>query len=112
MLIEARAALLRIATAALAPPAWRPLAYTGAIAFGLAAGGLRLAGGAHFFSDVMFSGVFTFLIVWLMHALIYRWPSTRLSDQRIDAAMTRMAWPAYRRLQKWRGRDVGPKPSV
>ena len=54
----------------------------GAIAFGLAAGGLRISGGAHFFSDVMFSGVFTFLIIWLMHGLIYRWPRTRTTDAR------------------------------
>ena len=69
-----------LAPAALAPPPLRPLAYAAAFAFGTAAGFLRLSGGAHFFSDVMFSGVFTFLIVWLMHGLIYRWPRTRITD--------------------------------
>ena len=30
--------------------------------------------GAHFPSDVIFAGIFTFLIVWIVYALIYRWP--------------------------------------
>jgi lipid A 4'-phosphatase len=54
----------------------------------------------------------TFLVVWLAYAWIYRWPQTRLSGERIDAALTKAAWPGYRFRQKWRGRDVGPKPSV
>jgi lipid A 4'-phosphatase len=54
----------------------------------------------------------TFLVVWLMYALIYRWPKTRLSDQAIDAALTKAAWPLYRVTQRWRGRKSGPKPSL
>ena len=69
---EGATAFWTFAPAALAPPAWRPLAY----------------------------------------ALIYRWPSTRLSDAAVDAALTRLAWPGYRLVQRWRGRDVGPSPSV
>ena len=45
----------------------------------------------------------------LAYGYIYRWPSTRLSDARVDAALTRFAWPLYRLRQKWRGRDVGSK---
>ena len=41
-----------LAPAALAPPHLRPVAYAAALAFGSAAGFLRLSGGAHFFSDV------------------------------------------------------------
>jgi hypothetical protein len=44
--------------------------------------------------------------------LIYRWPSTRLSDERIDAALTRLAWPLYRLVQRWRGREVGASPAA
>jgi lipid A 4'-phosphatase len=51
-------------------------------------------------------------VIWLAHGYIYRWPRTRLSDASIDAALTRLGWPGYRLLQKWRGRDVGPAPSV
>ena len=31
-----------------------------------------------------------------MYAAIYRWPRTRLSDEAIDAALTKAAWPLYR----------------
>jgi lipid A 4'-phosphatase len=72
-----------LAPAALSPPAWRALAYGAALLFGALAGGLRLSGGAHFFTDVVFSGVFTFLIVWIVHGLIYRW-RTRLTDAQVE----------------------------
>ena len=89
-----------LAPAALAPPVLRPLAYGAALLFGAAAGGLRLMGGAHFFSDVAFSGVFTFLIVWLMHALIYRWPATRLTDAQVEHAIDRIALPPHKFLAR------------
>jgi membrane-associated PAP2 superfamily phosphatase len=78
-----------LAPAALTPPTWRPLAYAAAVAFGSFVGLLRMAMGAHFFSDVVFSGVFTFLIIWLVHGLVYRWPATRLSDDAIERAIAR-----------------------
>ena len=61
--------------------------------FGAAAGGLRLSGGAHFFSDVAFSGVFTFLIIWAVHGFIYRWPATRLTDEQVERAIERIVRP-------------------
>jgi lipid A 4'-phosphatase len=93
-----------LAPAALAPPAWRPIAYAAALLFGAAAGGLRLSAGAHFFSDVVFSGVFTFLIVWMMYGLIYRWRATRITDEQVEGVIERIA-PA--RIVEWlRGRHV------
>jgi lipid A 4'-phosphatase len=86
-----------LSLAALAPPAWRPLAYAGALLFGAAAGGMRLMGGAHFFSDVAFSGVFTFLIIWITHGVIYRWRPTRLTDAQVEHAIEWVAL-APRRL--------------
>jgi membrane-associated PAP2 superfamily phosphatase len=109
---EGATAFWTYAPAALAPPAWRPLAYAAATLFGVTTSLLRMAFGGHFFTDVAAAGLVTFVVIWLAYAWIYRWSSTRLSDQRIDAAMTRMAWPAYRFLKRWCGRDVGPKPSV
>jgi len=44
----------------------------------------------------------TFLVIWLVHGYIYRWRPTRLSDARIDAALTRLAWPAHRLLARLR----------
>ena len=81
---EASSAFLMLVPATLVPPPWRGLAYAGAILYGLVVGGLRIAMGAHFFTDVIFAGVFIFLLVWLLHGLIYRWPRTRLSENGVE----------------------------
>jgi lipid A 4'-phosphatase len=78
-----------LAPAALAPPAWRTAAYTAAIAFGGLVGLARMAFGGHFFTDVAFAGLFTFLVIWLVHGLIYRWRPTRLSDEVLERRMER-----------------------
>lgn len=109
---EGATAFWTYAPAALAPPAWRPLAYVAATAFGVATGGLRIAFGGHFVTDVIASALATFIIIWLCYAYIYRWPATRFSDEDVDAWLTRVAWPGYRWLQKRRGRDVGPTPRL
>jgi membrane-associated PAP2 superfamily phosphatase len=109
---EGATAFWTFAPAALAPPAWRPLAYVAATVFGTVTSVLRMAFGGHFFTDVAAAGLITFIVIWLLHGYLYRWPSTRTTDARIDAALTRFAWPFYRRLQKWRGRDVGPSPAA
>jgi lipid A 4'-phosphatase len=84
-----------LAPAALAPPQWRALAYGAALAFTAAMAGMRLMAGAHFFTDTLFAGVFTFLVIWLLYALIYRWPRTRLSDDEVESAIARLTLPAY-----------------
>jgi membrane-associated PAP2 superfamily phosphatase len=109
---EGATAFWTFAPAALTPPPWRPLAYAAATLFGVTTSGLRMAFGAHFFTDVAIAGLVTFLVIWLAFAVIYRWPRTRLSDQRIDAALTRLAWPGYRLRQRWLGHETGPAPSV
>ncbi|MCF2521382.1 phosphatase PAP2 family protein [Bradyrhizobium sp. G127] len=109
---EGATAFWTYAPAALAPPAWRPLAYVAATAFGILTGGLRMSFGGHFFTDVLFSGTVSFIVIWLAYALIYRWPSTRLTDYGIDAWLTRFGWPGYRWRQKLLGRDVGDSPRM
>jgi lipid A 4'-phosphatase len=111
---EASGAFWTLAPAALAPPAWRAAAYTAAIAFGAGVGLLRMAFGAHFLSDVAFAGVFMFLLIWLVHGLIYRWPRTRLSEETLEASVThvalgpRRAWAALVRrfLSRPTGRET------
>jgi lipid A 4'-phosphatase len=83
------------APAALAPPQWRALAYGAALAFTLGMAAIRVMAGAHFVSDVAFAGVFTFLIVWLVHGLIYRWPRTRFSDRAVERVLERIGTPGY-----------------
>jgi membrane-associated PAP2 superfamily phosphatase len=93
---ESSGAFWTLAPAALAPAPWRPLAYTAALAFGAGVGVLRVAFGGHFASDVVFAGVFIFLIVWLAHGLIYRWPLLCLSDEALERAIERITLPLYR----------------
>ncbi len=85
-----------LAPAALAPAPWRSLAYGAALVLGTAMAALRIAVGAHFFSDVVFAGVFTFLIIWIAHGLLYRWSRTQLSDEAVERALERVAMPGYR----------------
>jgi lipid A 4'-phosphatase len=68
--------------------------------------------GGHFATDVLFSGIVSFLVVWLAYAFIYRWPSTRLTDYGIDVWLTRLAWPGYRWRQRLLGRDIGDAPRM
>jgi hypothetical protein len=48
--------------------------------------------------------VFTFLVIWLLYALIYRWPRTRFTDAQLDAMITRLAMPGYRLMLRLFGR--------
>ncbi|MGJ4953775.1 phosphatase PAP2 family protein [Bradyrhizobium sp. HKCCYLS20291] len=93
---EGATAFWTLAPAALTPPAIRPVAYGAAVLFGLATSVLRMAFGGHFFTDIAAAGLVTFVVIWLLHGYIYRWPATRLTDAGIDAALTRIAGPGYR----------------
>ena len=86
---EASAAFWAIAPAALTPPEWRPIAYGAALTFGAAIPFSRMATGGHFLSDTIFAGIFTFIIIWLAYALVYRWIGARLSDNMIEDALER-----------------------
>jgi membrane-associated phospholipid phosphatase len=109
---EGATAFWTFAPAALAPPAWRPLAYAAATLFGLITSVLRMAFGGHFFTDVAAAGLVTFLVIWLAYGYIYRWPSTRLSDEGVDAALTRLARPGQLWLQRLAARRAARKPSI
>ncbi|HEY6255831.1 MAG TPA: phosphatase PAP2 family protein [Xanthobacteraceae bacterium] len=97
---EPSGAFWTLAPAALLPPAWRGPATAAALVFGAGVGLIRMAGGGHFFSDVVFAGLFTFLIIWLTHGLLFRWPATRLSDRAIERALERLARPRRTRPPK------------
>jgi len=88
---EPSGAFWTLAPAALSPPQWRALAYAGALAFGAAMTVLRMANGAHFFTDCVFAGVLTFLVVWTVHGLIYRWRPTRITDEAVERTLERLA---------------------
>jgi membrane-associated phospholipid phosphatase len=92
---ESAGAFWTLAPAALAPPPLRVVAYAAALAFGAAVGTMRIAVGGHFFTDVVFAGVFTFLIIWIAHGLIYRRPVPRPTDAAIERAIERLVAPVH-----------------
>lgn len=106
---EPSGAFWTLAPAALAPPQWRLLAYAGALAFGCAVGLLRIAAGGHFFTDVVFAGVFTFLIIWTTHGLLFRWAATRPTDEAIERPLAQ-AGEAIRAVFAALRRRLGGKP--
>jgi lipid A 4'-phosphatase len=109
---EPSGAFWTLAPAALVPPAWRVLAYGASLAFGAVIGAGRIIAGAHFFSDVVFAGVFTFLIVWTVHGLLYRWPATRIEDAQVEGALERVALPGYQALERFFARLRGRSKSL
>jgi lipid A 4'-phosphatase len=111
---EPSGAFWTLAPAAVVPPAWRALATASALAFGAGVGFIRMAAGGHFFTDVVFSGVFTFLVIWVTHGLLYRWPLTRISDRAIERALERLVLPLgalWRRMPAPSGTDPPRAPS-
>lgn len=84
-----------LAPAALTPAPLRPVAYGAALVLGTAMAIFRVMAGGHFVTDVVFAGVFTFLVIWLCYALIYRWRLTRLEDADVERALERIAMPGY-----------------
>jgi lipid A 4'-phosphatase len=109
---EPSGAFWTLAPAALVPPAWRALATAGALVFSAGLGLVRMADGGHFFTDVVFSGFFTFLIIWLMHGLMFRWRATRISDRAVERALERLVLPLRRAVpgRMPHGRPPPPKP--
>jgi membrane-associated PAP2 superfamily phosphatase len=101
---EPSGAFWTLALAALAPPELRAIAYAAALLFGTSVGALRIAAGAHFFSDVVFAGVFMYLLIWLAHGLIYRWAATRISEDWIGSFLARAGeslGDSWRALSRW-----------
>jgi lipid A 4'-phosphatase len=84
---EASAAYAMLAPAVALPPPWRYPAIGAALMYGTMIGLVRMALGGHFLTDVIFAGILTALIVWILHGLLYRWRRTRLSEHAIDKAV-------------------------
>ena len=89
---EPSGAFWTLAPAALVPLPWRAPARGAAPASGRWSACLCHGGaGAHFFSDVVFAGVFAFLVIWLTHGLLYRWSATRIADAAVERAIERLS---------------------
>ena len=108
---DVSAAFWTLAPAALIPPPWRALAYAGSLALGTAMAAIKVGIGAHFFTDAVFAGVLTFIVIWLLHGLIYRWVRTWPSDEASERVVEHLAMRGHdfmRRLIQSGGRRDGP----
>jgi membrane-associated PAP2 superfamily phosphatase len=79
------------APAALVPSPWQPLAFGAAFALTAFMSVVRIMAGGHFPSDTIFAAIFTYLLIWLAYALIYRWRATRLDDKVLEEGLARMS---------------------
>ena len=68
---EGSSAFWTLAPAIVTPPPLQPVAVIGALAFGTAVSGLRIAFGGHFLSDTLFAALFTALIVLGLHRVMF-----------------------------------------
>jgi lipid A 4'-phosphatase len=76
-----------LAPAILIPGPLGTAAIGAAIVFTLGMGVMRFIVGGHFFTDVAFAILFTALLIWTVHGLIYRWPRTTLDEDKIERAI-------------------------
>jgi lipid A 4'-phosphatase len=86
---ETSMAAWTLAPAMLLPGPLGGAAVAGALLFTLAIAVIRFIVGGHFFTDIAFAVLFTWLIIWAVHGLVYRWPRTALPEQIIESALER-----------------------
>jgi hypothetical protein len=67
-----------------------------------------MAAGGHFFTDVVFAGVFTFLVIWVVHGLLYRWRPTRVTDAAVERIPEMLATAIERAATRIAGRTRRP----
>jgi membrane-associated phospholipid phosphatase len=84
---ESAAAFAMLAPAALVSAPWQMTAIGAVALFGAMMGFLRVAFGGHFFTDVLFAGALSALLVWTLHGWLYRWRLRALSDSKIEDAL-------------------------
>jgi lipid A 4'-phosphatase len=87
---ETSSAVWLTAPALLVPAPWRYAALGAAVLYGVVVAALRMLVGGHFLSDVIFAGIFTGLVIWAVHGLLFRWAATRPDDRALDAGFEKI----------------------
>jgi len=95
---ETSSAVWMMAPAIVMPPVWRCVAIGAASLYALTFAFVRLLVGGHFPSDVLFAAVFTGLVIWAVHGLLFRWRATRMDDAALDARLERLGRGVTRTL--------------
>ena len=101
---EASGAFWLVAFSPLLPGLYGTAALAAGALAGLVVGGVRVAYGGHFLSDVLFAGFVTFGVIWLVHAWLYRLRPAWAEDAAIEARLGRLACTLRRRRP---GKDAG-----
>jgi lipid A 4'-phosphatase len=91
---EASHAFWTVAPASLTPPQVRPVALGAAVVFGTAVGGLRVAFGRHFVSDVVVAGLITIFIIFALYRLLLA--PARRNDARLELGIERASRAIHR----------------
>jgi lipid A 4'-phosphatase len=102
---EGAAAFSLLAPAVVVPAPWRYPAVAAAVAYGTGIGFVRVAVGRHFPTDIIFSGIFTALIVWLLHGFLFRWKWTRFRDESAEDLLEKTGLAIRSRFAALRGRS-------
>jgi membrane-associated PAP2 superfamily phosphatase len=84
---ETSSAVWMTAPAMLAPAPWRCVALGVAGLYGVTFASIRMLAGGHFLSDVIFAAIFTGLVIWAVHGLVFRWPATRVEERALNAVL-------------------------
>jgi len=87
---ETSSAVWMTAPAILAPPPWRYVALGVAGLYATAIAAIRMLAGGHFLSDVIFAAIFSGLVIWTVHGLLFRWATTRVEEAALDAALAKL----------------------
>ncbi|MEW6255239.1 MAG: phosphatase PAP2 family protein [Pseudomonadota bacterium] len=96
-----------LAPASLLPSPYKGVALVAAAGFGALAGGLRIAFGGHFFTDVVFSAVLTVLLIALTRFLLYDRKAPP-SDASVEAGIASLGRTLHRLLRAgWRAAGAG-----
>jgi len=84
---ETSTATWALAPAVLVPGPLGVAAIGAAVTYAFGMGAMRFVVGGHFFTDLAFAILFTSLLIWIVHGLIYRWPRTALNEERVEQAI-------------------------
>jgi lipid A 4'-phosphatase len=95
---ETSTATWTLAAAILIPGTMGTVAVGTAATYTVAMAVMRLVVGGHFFTDVAFAILFTLLLIWVAHGLIYRWPQTALDEKAIEHAIARAGSFAHKQM--------------
>lgn len=85
---ETSTATWTLAPAMLIPGPLGAVAVGAAVIFTIGMGVMRFVVGGHFFTDIAFAVLFTALLIWIVHGLIYRWPRTALDEEKLERGIT------------------------